>query len=133
VRALLAAAVSVLVAAPAAGAARPHLLVRPDAPVVGKRATIEVRTARPLPRLSVVLFSPTGVTVRVRLHRAAPTLWRASYHFPDDGQWLLRAASGRPSASIWVQQGPAALPPFRPATGKAHAANVLGQGSFLLP
>lgn len=128
----LALVLAALAAVPAAAALRGRVLVSPGSPVVGKRAVIEVRTAAKGARLALELVSPTGVRRQLWLRRVRPGLWRAAYHFADDGQWLLRVRDGRIGTGIWVQQPPSALPPFKPGTNPS-LSGILGQGTLVFP
>jgi hypothetical protein len=104
---------ALLAAAPAAGAAKGRLLVDPLRPVVGAKTSIEVQTRASSP-LYVQLVSPTGVRLQTRLLRVGPGLWRAAWHFSDDGQWTLRVPRAGAVAYVHVFQPFAALPPFNP-------------------
>jgi hypothetical protein len=110
---LAALCLAVLVAAPAAGAAKGRVSVDPGRPFVGVRTSIEVH-ARAAAPLYAQLVSPTGVKLRLRLQRVLPGLWRASWHFVDDGQWLVRVPRVRAVARVHVVQPPGILPPFNP-------------------
>jgi hypothetical protein len=114
-----------LVAAPVAGAANGRLVVDPGSPVVGLRTLIEVRTAGKAPLFAQVT-SPTGIRMRVRLAHVRADLWRAAYHFTDDGQWTVRVARANAVAKVLVLQPGAALPPFRPNQGGAKAGSLSG-------
>lgn len=120
-----------LATASAAGAARGRLLVDPLRPVVGAKASIEVRARAGSP-LYVQLVSPTGVKLQVRLTRVGPGIWRAAWHFSDDGQWTLRVPRARAVAHVHVVQPFAALPPFNPnKVGGSNAgalSGILGPG-----
>jgi hypothetical protein len=124
-RAAMVAAVS-LALVPTAAAAKGRLVVDPGSPVVGVRTLIDVRTTAPAP-LYLRLTSPTGVQRRLRLTRVAPGLWRAAFHFPDDGQWTLRVVRANAGAKVTVLQPGAALPPFKPNhAGAAKASSLSG-------
>jgi hypothetical protein len=139
--AVAAASLAVASTAPVAGAASrsPLLVVRPAAPVVGKRVTIEVRPSARLQRLSAQLVSPTGVAMRVRLTRAKPHVWRAHVHFADDGTWTIAVrVHGRAlRRRVFVEQPPAPMPPFKPWRLNAHTQSSLGaslaSGGVVLP
>ena len=75
-----------------AGAASGLLRVSPDIPIVGKRATIELelRSAEAPKSLSINVVSPTDVRLKIRLERVSSHLLRGTYHFADDGLWVLR-------------------------------------------
>lgn len=121
---LAALCLSLIAAAPAAGASGGRLLVDPVRPVVGAKTSIEVHSLAGAP-LFVQLVSPTGVKMRVRLNRVAPGLWRAAWHFADDGQWTLRVPRARAVARIQVSQPFGALPPFNPNKVGAPTAGAL--------
>jgi hypothetical protein len=122
---VLAVAAVCLVVAPAAGAARGRLVVSPLNPVVGVRAQIEVHAKARAPLVARVV-SPTGVHLKVRLTKVRGDLWRAAFHFTDDGQWTVRVAGTRVARVLVLQPG-AALPPFRPNTpGGSKAGSLSG-------
>ena len=89
---LLAAVTAAAALAAQAGAATGLLRVSPDIPIVGKRATIELElgSAQAPRSLSLDVVSPTNVRIRTRLERVSAHLLRGSYHFSDDGLWVLR-------------------------------------------
>ena len=80
------------VVASQAGAANGLLRVSPDIPIVGKRATVqlELRSGEAPKSLSIDVVSPTNVRMRIRVERVSSHLLRGTYHFADDGLWLLR-------------------------------------------
>lgn len=125
-------AAAVLVSAPAAATVRGSVLVKPDSPMVGKRASIALLADVKARRLRLELVSPTGVKRFIWLRRAAPGVFRGGYSFADDGQWLLTARRGAIVRGIWVQQPPSATPPFKPGA-KPSLSNILGQGTFVYP
>lgn len=131
--AAVAACSAALVAASSAGAEHRLVVVRPGVPVVGKRTTIDV-AVRSRRALVLELVSPTGVHRRVRLRNVARGQWRATYNFLDDGQWILHVLPTRLARSIWVEQPPSALPPYRPSHANAPGiTGVLGQGTLVFP
>ena len=75
-----------------AGAANDLLRVSPDIPIVGKRSTIELElgSAQAPKSLSIDVVSPTNVRLKTRLQRISSHLLRGTYHFSDDGLWVLR-------------------------------------------
>ncbi len=89
---LLAAVTAAAALAAQAGAATGLLRVSPDIPIVGKRATIELElgSAQAPRSLSLDVVSPTNVRVKARLERVSAHLLRGTYHFSDDGLWVLR-------------------------------------------
>lgn len=80
-----------MLAAPA-GAASGLLRVSPDIPIVGKRATVELelRSAEAPKSLSIDVVSPTNVRMKIRVQRVSSRLLRGTYHFADEGLWVLR-------------------------------------------
>ena len=92
VRSLLCAFAATGLLAAQAGAANGLLRVSPDIPIVGKRATIELelQSARAPRSLSIDVVSPTDVRLKIRLDRVSSHLLRGTYHFADDGLWVLR-------------------------------------------
>ena len=92
VRSLLCAFAATGLLAAHAGAANGLLRVSPDIPIVGKRATIELElgSAQAPRSLSLDVVSPTNVRVKARLERVSAHLLRGTYHFSDDGLWVLR-------------------------------------------
>lgn len=122
--ALAALCLVLLASAPAAGASGGRLLVDPARPVVGAKTSIEVHSLASAP-LVVQLVSPTGLKLHVRLVRVGPGLWRAAWHFADDGQWTLRVPRARAVARIQVLQPFGALPPFNPNKVGAPTAGAL--------
>src|SRR4051794_14442843 len=122
-RAIAVAAIA-LALAPAAAAADGRLVVDPSRPVVGTKTVIEVRTIARAP-LYVQLTSPTGIHMALRLTQVHAGLWRAAYHFADDGQWTLRVARAKALAKVTVFQNGAALPPFRPNQPGGSKAGAL--------
>ena len=91
-RSLLCALAAAGLLATPAGAANGLLRVSPDIPIVGKRATIELElgSAQAPKSLSLDVASPTNVHIRTRLERVSAHLLRGTYHFSDDGLWVLR-------------------------------------------
>ncbi len=89
---LLAAVTAAGAFAAQAGAATGLLRVSPDIPIVGKRATIELAlgSAQAPRSLSLDVVSPTNVRIRTRLERVSAHLLRGTYHFSDEGLWVLR-------------------------------------------
>ena len=75
-----------------AGAANDLLRVSPDIPIVGKRSTIELElgSGQAPKSLSIDVVSPTNVRLKTRLERISSHLLRGTYHFSDDGLWVLR-------------------------------------------
>src|SRR4051812_35462549 len=130
-RAIAVLAVCLLVV-PAAGAAKGRLLVDPQRPFVGKRAVIEVQARLASPAF-VQLVSPTGVHMKLRLTRDGAGLWRAAFHFTDDGEWLVRVPRARAAAKVLVFQPGGALPPFKPNAGaKPNALGSLAAGGVVI-
>ena len=89
---LLAAITAAAALAAQAGAATGLLRVSPDIPIVGERSTIELelRSERAPRSLSLDVVSPTNVHNKTRLERVSAHLLRGTYHFSDDGLWVLR-------------------------------------------
>ncbi len=114
-----------LALAPTAAAAKGRLLVDPGKPVVGVATLIEVQTGARAP-LYVQLTSPTGVPTKIRLTRVRTGIWRALYHFADDGQWTLRVPRANARAKVLVLQPGAAIPPFRPNHAGSKASALSG-------
>ena len=114
-----------LAAAPAAGAANGRLLVEPQQPVVGLRTVIQVRAQAKAP-LYAQLTSPTGVRTKLRLTQVRTGLWRAAYHFADDGQWTVGVRRAAAVAKVVVLQNGAALPPFKPNHAGATPSPLSG-------
>lgn len=82
--------------------------------------------------LYVRLVSPTGVRLRARLTRVGPGLWRAAWHFTDDGQWTLSVPRVRAVARVQVFQPFAALPPFKPNRAGASALSGIASPGLVL-
>jgi hypothetical protein len=67
--------------------------------------------------------------MRVALVRAKPGVWRAGYHFSDDGQWRLRVPRAGAAATVLVFQPGGIVPPFKP---NANAAASVAAGGVVL-
>ena len=89
---LLCALAATGVVASQAAAANSLLRVSPDIPIVGKRSTIELvlRSTEAPKSLSIDVVSPTNVRMKIRIERVSSHLLRGTYHFSDDGLWVLR-------------------------------------------
>lgn len=120
--ACLVVALAAVTAGGAAGAA-PRVVVRPVSPVAGAPTTIEVR-AKLKPPVFAYLRAPNGVSVKLRLRRAATTRWRVPYVFLEAGRWTVQSRgvttrvlvrsplSKPPPASVFVPLGgPGCQPP----------------------
>jgi hypothetical protein len=86
-----------------------RIVVTPRTPAAGTVATISVRARLVRPGV-VHLTSPRKESVRVRLRRAGPALWRARYTFRVPGLWRLKLR--RLSTSVRV--GPYPESTFNP-------------------
>jgi hypothetical protein len=131
IRRAIALAACLAAVAPVAGATNGRLSVAPSTPVVGSRVLIRMRLATDAP-LYLQLTSPTGVPSRLRLTQVRAGLWQATAHFPDDGQWTLRVLRAHVRAQVSVLQPGAAIPPFKPNTGKASALSGIAAPGVVL-
>ena len=124
---------SALLAAAGASAAGGVLRVSPGLPVVGEQVTIvlELPNASAPSALAVELVSPTGFLMKLPLERGGRHLWRATYHFADEGSWKLRVRvrGVTASAGVLVLQPGAIFPAPRPLL----VPGLGGGGGVLLP
>ena len=136
VRSLLCALAALGVVASQAGAANGLLRVSPDIPIVGKRATVELelRSGDAPKSLSIDVVSPTNVRMKIRVERVSSRLLRGTYHFADDGLWVLRVRAGGLDAygEVLVLQNGALFP--APKGNRLDLDGVLsGNGPTVLP
>src|SRR5439155_6616878 len=71
-----------------ATAGSPRLVIKPAAPAIGEKATIELH-AKAMPPVYVTLRAPGGPPTRIRLRKVGRTVWRATYSFETAGVWML--------------------------------------------